>query len=208
MDPVIAAAIIAASATAVVAIVGLLVNTRSTTQALRASRNLAQDQRLWEKRADTYGEIFAYAGHRKDVRAYRLDPPRPEPGAQAAAKRVLDSYQLPSWYELQGRVLAFSSDEAAAAFIAAHEADDRMWQIWMAHADAVANAAAQPDSLWMGAAATLMRQIGEHRAKADEADSALIGVMRQELQSSPRPTRRRLSPQATRARGDSPYNAQ
>jgi hypothetical protein len=186
VDPVTEAAVIAASATAVVAVVGLVVNAWATTRTLRAARDLAHDQRLWDKRAGLYAEVFAYAGHRQDVRAHRLSPVRYGPEREALAKSVLDSYQQPSWYELQGRVLAFSSDEVGEAFIDAHAADERMWSALIARQEAVGLAAADPAAADPQAAAALGEEIKVLRQRADEADAALLSAIRRDLQARPR----------------------
>jgi hypothetical protein len=95
MSPVIEAAVIAASSTGTVAIVGYLVSSWTTTRTLRSARALAQDERLWQRRADVYAEIFAYSGHRREDRAGQLRTVRFTKAAEDEMQAVLDRYPEP-----------------------------------------------------------------------------------------------------------------
>lgn len=119
MDSQTSAALIAALAAGGVAVVGFITNLRTTTRTLDAAR----DQRLWEKQAEVYEEILAFCAYRQTSRQ-RIISLGDSPDTQAGLQRLLGSYEPPSWFQMQARVIAFGSAEVEQAFRNARDADE------------------------------------------------------------------------------------
>ena len=119
MDSQTSAALIAALSAGGVAVVGFITNLRTTTRTLDA----AHDQRLWEKQAEVYEEILAFCAYRQTSRQ-RIISLGESPDTQAGLQRVLGSYEPPSWFQMQARVIAFGSAEVERAFRNARDADE------------------------------------------------------------------------------------
>ena len=120
MGPEVEAALIAAVSAGGVATISFVINLQTTTRTLEAAR----DQRLWDKQAEIYAEVLAFVAHRKDARDRSLKIGQYTPAQHSTIQRILDSYEPPSWYELQGRVLAFASDDVFTAFEKARNKDE------------------------------------------------------------------------------------
>jgi hypothetical protein len=121
VNPVVEASVIAGTATGTVAIVGYLVNAWTTSRTLRANREIAHDQRLWDKRAAIYEEIAAWAEHLRERRTVTLrrTTERKMPEMFETSDDVLlgSYYEDPSsWFKFSGRIRIFGSEKVNEAF--------------------------------------------------------------------------------------------
>lgn len=210
MNPAIEAALIAAGVslvslggTIVVAVSGFRNTTRSSSKAIDAGTDqlvrtldAARDDKLWDKRTQTYEEITAYllyiqAKRRLEARRrrYRLDAE-----FEAANDRLLGEYKPASWWDLQGRLVIYGSDEAIAAFEASHSADNevagalvRLTTLNQDAKDASSSglSAQMPEMTEIRAA---RQELEEARQRADAADQALAKLARAELNRKPSAT--------------------
>jgi hypothetical protein len=185
MNPSVEAALIAAvvslvslGGTVIVAISGFR-NTKQTnertidsgTEQLKRTLDAARDDKLWDKRTQTYEEVTAYLlfiQAKRRLEARRRDV-RFDDAIEEANNRLLGEYKPASWWELQGRLAIYGSDEVIAAFEGSHNADNE-----------VAAALFR---------ATNLRQQGqdldEARKRADAIDQALAKLARAELNRKP-----------------------
>lgn len=177
MDSQTSAALIAALSAGGVAIVGFITNLRTTTRTLDAAR----DQRLWEKQAEVYEEILAFCAYRQASRQ-RIISLGDSPDTQAGLQRLLGSYEPPSWFQMQARVIAFGSVEVEQAFRNARVADE---------ACAAAQLAAFRATEAADITADQAGKILELATAAEAADNWLATIARDQLTSKPR-CRRRL----------------
>jgi hypothetical protein len=182
VSPTIDAALIAALSAGGVAIVSFVTNARTTSRTLDAARR----QRLWDRQAEVYEEIFAYCGHRKEQRNNRFRTLRLVPIGEKIIQDVLDSYKPPPWFEFQGRVLAFSSDDVAHAFVAAHEADELVWQYLASRDEAIELGKQDPAMADPNTVVAMGGRAKNQRGKADRLDDLLLDLLRQELLDRPR----------------------
>jgi hypothetical protein len=83
-------------------------------------------------------------------------------------------------------VLAFGSDEVSQAFIAAHQADSRVYTALQERAEAASFAGAYPPGANPAPAGVLAAEIRALREAADQADRTLIELVRRELQGRAR----------------------
>lgn len=141
----------------------------------------ARDQRLWEKQAEVYEEILAFSAYRQASRQ-RIISLGGSPDTQAGLQRLLGSYEQPSWFQMQARVIAFGSVEVEQAFRNVRIADE-------------ACAAAQLAAFRAGEAANITAdhtgEILELATAAEAADNWLATIVHDQLTSKPR-WRRRL----------------
>jgi len=172
VDPQTSAALIAAVSAGGVAVVGFITNLRTTTRTLDAAR----DQRLWEKRAEVYEEILAYCAYRQASRQRIMSLDEP-PDYQAARQRLLGSYEEPSWFQMQARVIAFGSPEVEQAFRNARDADEAC-----AVAQLAAYRAAQAGDLTDDGAGKVLELV----LAAEAADSWLATIAHDQLTRTPR----------------------
>jgi hypothetical protein len=186
MSSAVVAAVIGVSGTVVVGVAGLWATVRVTGKTVQAG----QDARLWERRAAAYVDAVAAVQYRRmrrehDTRTYRLDDE-----SERRALAELEVYTHPEPGELVGRLLAFGSmpvvdamqatgrahDEAIAAFQAWKDAGDEA----RAHAELPG---AGPPPPGQGAANTGLLAVARKAVQAaDDADDALIKLIRAELQ--------------------------
>jgi hypothetical protein len=95
---------------------------------------------------------------------------------------VRDEYKPPPWDELQGRILAFGSDEVVGLFRNAHDADDRALQAHGRRGHEAAALAAEPSAhVSIEEVTAISARIGKLADKAEQADSELIFRVREEL---------------------------
>jgi hypothetical protein len=178
MNPTVEAALIAAvvslvslGGTVIVAISGFR-NTKQTnertidsgTEQLKRTLDAARDDKLWDKRTQTYEEVTAYllfiqAKRRLEARRRNV---RFDDAIEEANNRLLGEYKPASWWELQGRLAIYGSDEVIAAFEASHNADNEVAAALFQGQD--------PD---------------EARKRADAIDQALAKLARAELNRKP-----------------------
>jgi hypothetical protein len=194
MDPTIAAALIGVGGVVIVAVAGYWTTIRTM------QMNLAEAKagRLWESRATAYVDALAAVHYRQvkreyDTRSYRLDG-----DGEARAKAYLDAYKAPAWYELEARLQAFASQPVVTATQAgakAHMAAAAAYQAWHTAAGqtGAGNEARRqgiPVPSLPGEASgnvALHQAQVEARKAADNADDALVELIREELQGRGRP---------------------
>jgi hypothetical protein len=185
MDPTVTAAAIGVAGTVVVGVAGFgaaIWNTRRTISA-------ASDTRIWDERAKTYVATIAAIGFRTQKREHdtRTIPLSAE--AQAQADAYFARYVEPDWFELDGRLYAFGSEDVINA----------VRRAGAAHAAAM--------SVYLTSAATEQRQPGSREAidqwnvtvellrAANEADEAATVLLSAQLQGKrPVEHRRGLMP--------------
>lgn len=194
MDPTIAAALIGVGGVVIVAVAGYWTTIRTTRMTLAA----AKDGRIWESRATAYVDALAAVHYRQvrreyDTRSYRLDG-----DGEARAKAYLDAYKAPDWYELEARLQAFASQPVVTTTQAgakAHMAAVTAYQAWQlaagqTGADNEARRQGIPVPSPPGEASgniALHKAQVEARKAADDADDALVELIREELQGHGRP---------------------
>ncbi|WP_152645583.1 hypothetical protein [Streptacidiphilus albus] len=204
LDPAVTAAWIAAgtsivslAGTVFVAYRGFRATEKVATEANQsAERNTerfvvaTRDDHLWEKRADTYVEALSYVHHRGATRQHAQRGYRMDQESEARIAALLDSYDPGSWFELEGRLTTFASDEVVAASNAAHQANQKAlialgaWQELERQArESTLGGSAGPT----GEAVLSARESSLEATKAAEAeDLLLITQIRRELHSHPR----------------------
>ena len=171
VDSQTSAALIAALSARGVAVVGFVTNMHTTTRTLDAAR----DQRLWERQAEVYEEILAFCAYRQASRQ-RITSLGDSPDIQAALQRLLGSYEPPSWFQMQARVIAFGSAEVEQAFRNARVADEAC-----AEAQLAAVRAAQARDLMDDEAGRIL----ELATAADAADNWLATIAHDQLIHKP-----------------------
>ena len=175
MNPVVTAATIGVGGTVIVGVAGFgasILNTRRTIAH-------ARETRIWDKRAEAYVDAIAAVHYRHakrdlDMRTYPLD-------AESARREgeYLAAYTPPDWYALEGRLLAFASQpviKAVQASSAKHM-----------YAMNALKVSQYPDAV---------ERAREAQKAADNADDAVIEVIRAELQGRGAPLPDRQSPPA------------
>jgi hypothetical protein len=175
VNPVVEAAVIAAASTGGVAVVGFITNLRATTRTLEAAR----EEHLWDKRAEVYAEILALSAYRQAARKRVLDLDNLSPDFRAGYQKLLDSYEQPSWFPLQGRVIAFASRDVQQAFGAARDSDEACARAQLASARA--RQAAEAGARITGIHPDDAAEIAELARAADKADSWLATVVHDHL---------------------------
>jgi hypothetical protein len=136
---------------------------------------------LWERQAEVYEEILAFCAYRQASRQ-RFISLGDSPDIQGAFQRLLGSYEPPSWFQMQSRVIAFGSAEVEQAFRNARIADEAC-----AEAQLAAVRAAQARDLTDDEAGKIL----ELATAADAADNWLATIAHDQLIHRPR-WRRRL----------------
>jgi hypothetical protein len=141
-------------------------------------------RQLWERRANLYAEVLAYAGHRAMTREHNLKGFEFEPQLEASIKALVDSYQAPSWFAFEARVRALASDAVVAAFTAAHAADRAIVTAASQHAQ-IAQANRQGSGPGSQPAVAARQAVKVALEAGVQADAALTRVIRDELQHRP-----------------------
>lgn len=178
VDSQTSAALIAALSAGGVAVVGFITNLRTTTRTLDAAR----DQRLWEKQAEVYEEILAFCAYRQASRQRHISV-GDSPDTRAGLQKLLGSYEPPSWFQMQARVIAFGSAEVEQAFRNARNADEAC-----ALAQLVAVRTGQAGDLDL--TADQAGEILELATLAEAADNWLATVTHDQLTGKPNGRRR------------------
>ncbi|MEV1171226.1 hypothetical protein [Nonomuraea sp. NPDC049784] len=137
-------------------------------EATRLTLAFEHDRRVWEKRAELYVDTIAFVIHRRETRRKR--------GLDAH----LANYQLPPWFQFEGRLQAFASKDVLKLWQDAHDADNTAWSDGIIkHMDLAEDKAdtQNPDKNAAAAyrASTLIK-------KADRLDEQLIDLIRIQLQ--------------------------
>jgi hypothetical protein len=138
----------------------------------------AQKQRLWEKRAELYGEILAAIHHRDVKREFDTNTGELSGPALEGIKSYLATYKPPDWYALEGRSLALSSKPVVYAVQLSGLAQDltiRAANAWHAAGG------------FHGAPPELREKIRSARARANQLDNEAVELIRAELQGHGEP---------------------
>ena len=98
--------------------------------ATAATLNAARENRFWEKQAAAYEEtlgglLYRQAKRQDGLRTYRL----PEDDEHQLGDFFAE-YEPPGWFEAQGRLLAYASDEVREAFEATRRTDLEVWGLY------------------------------------------------------------------------------
>jgi len=161
MDPLLAAATIGVCGTVIVGVAGFGASIWTTRKTIQHAR----DTRMWDKRAELYVDALAAVHYRqakreRDMRTFRLGD---EDDRHEAA--YLAGYTPPDFHQLEGRMLAFASHQVTEATQASSTAHMRAMSARKSRLDDAAKDRAQ-----------------EARKAADDADDALVELIRAELQ--------------------------
>ncbi len=116
MDWQVAAPYVAAAAALTVGLLSALLAVKNTRRTLEQQRALSREQRLWEKRAETYVELLEWSAKASSVVYEALE--REEEALKASDSGPLAAMPAP----LSARVLAFGSDAVVAAVEHVHQA--------------------------------------------------------------------------------------
>jgi hypothetical protein len=170
VSPIIAASLIAACSTGVVAIVGFWTTLR-----------VAHSTALRDRQAAVYQQVLALAAHRTETRRNLTRTIRYDADTEARIKGTLDSYAPPNWFELESSVLAFCPDSVVDAFIAAHDADEAVWSARHARAEAVELNKTYPEAADPNRVAALGEEFRTNIKEAEKADAALIATVRDKM---------------------------
>jgi hypothetical protein len=205
VNPTVEAAWIAAgvaglgiAGTATVAIAGFRSTKNATIRTIAASTAntmaslaAAREDRLWEKRAAAYEETIAALQYRQMKRQHELRTYRLPEDAEQQLKDFFDSYEPPGWFEAQGRLRAYASDEVQEAFEATRQADlevrvlyDRWFMLTEQARTAMesGNFAAAPDGSLVVQA---RKGVNPALEEAEARDEAVIKLIRDELHRRP-----------------------
>jgi hypothetical protein len=167
VDPIIAAALIAAASTGIVAIVGFWTSLR-----------LAHSTAVRDRQAAVYQQILAFSAHQTESRRNITKTVRYDEKTEARLQGILDAYTPPDWFDLQASVLAFCPDSVVTAFTAAKAADDEVWSARYAHAEAVELNKADPGLADPNRAVALQKEFRSRIEEAEKVDSRLIQIAR------------------------------
>jgi hypothetical protein len=191
MRPVVEAAWIATGTAAIgiiasasVGISGLR-NTRKATQETVQSERLL---RLWDKRAAAYEQALADLLHRKENRRALLAGGWIARESQERFQNWLDSYDESKWWEMNGRLLAYSTDDVGDAVDAANEAHRQILEQNeqvknLEEQNQTADPAMQPGIV--DAIASARQTLTATLRHSADAENALIDVIRAELRIEP-----------------------
>lgn len=154
--------------------------------------NATRDDRLWEKRAAAYEEAIAYLLFRQFARS-NLGSELAGRSYTEPPKSWFGNYEPPGWVVIQGRLLAYGSDEIVAANQEAHAANDRIawsYERWRTLADKARQAIGDQDIINVQGGAHALgvaaQNVEEELKEAEEKDRVLIKLIRAELHSRPR----------------------
>jgi hypothetical protein len=185
MDPTILASVIAGGAATVVAIVGYLFNWSSTRKTIEAGTantvralDAARDDRVWDKRAAAYEETLAGMLYRQAKQQDRMRLLRYGPDYEKGLQDFYASYDPPSWFVTQARLLAYASQEVKDAFDAAFTAEVEVrtryeeWKEKTEHAEGLA-------------ALSALESVKSAMEDASAKDDALVAAIRAGLHGKP-----------------------
>jgi hypothetical protein len=186
VDATIAAALISGGVgalgivgTVVTSVVGSKNTREATEQAIeagaantRATLAAARGDRLWEKRAAAYEETLAWLLHRQ---AKRTD--------NEAAQEFYKTFGVPGTFETHSRLIAYASDAVVDGYGTARGAHERV-RMWYSKLEALGEHIYLPGpDLQAGTYA--QRQLNDAVEVAEDANNALVDVIRDELRSRP-----------------------
>jgi hypothetical protein len=205
MNPVDTAAVISGcfavgsvGLTAAVAFIGFRTTRSATDKTVAAGSqdtvralNAARDDRLWDKRAEVYEQAIAYVLFRQFERR-RLSPEYTSNNQQELPKSSFGGYQPPGWVVLEGRLLAYGSDEIVTASREAHNANLRVYWChdrWRTMADKAKEAVSAGDVTQAQNGAAALERVGgdveDELRVAEEKDRELIRLVRSKLHGKP-----------------------
>ncbi len=194
MDPTVAAALIGVGGAVIVAVVGFLTTRAITGKTIRASDRQASEARIWDKRATAYEAALAVLGDRAAKRERWLRSSSETWTAENRAE-YFASYETPEWFAVQGRLLAYSSQQVLKALAGAQSADhdvaqafDNVGERREAGQKELAAATLTWDELQQQVS-PLLEQVREAVEKSRKWDEYLVSLMQTELQGRP-PDRR------------------
>jgi hypothetical protein len=176
MDPVVAAAIVAVSGTVVVGVAGFGASIWTTSKTIAAAR----ESRVWDQRAAVYVEALAAVHHRQISRGYQMSRVTDETRQLALA--YLTTHKSPDWPALEARLQAFASQPVFTAIQASSTA----------HREAISGFRRFTGLLPDPAGKEQLRRTGPlvgeaGRMVADDADDAVVELIRTELQGRGHP---------------------
>jgi hypothetical protein len=187
MDPTVMAAAIGVGGTVIVGVAGFFATVRATGKTIQADR----ESRIWDKRAELYVDVIAAMRHRQIRRDRSMATSRGDEGPD----RPLRGYQAagaePDWSDIDHRLLAYGSQPVITAVLLGSRLDmDAMnaFEDWLAAdaktaADNEARGQVFPaPATTPGADANIARRSVQARTAADDADSAVLEIIRAELQ--------------------------
>jgi hypothetical protein len=202
MNPSVVAAVIAGvvslislGGTVVVAVVGFRNSREATTRTVTAGTantvlvlDAAREERLWEKRTASYEETVAYLLFRQMKRRHELNRYRLGDGAEKLMEGLFGKYKPAGWFEIQGRLVTYASDNIIEAYEAAHFADGRVVERYLAWKQLAAEAEAAIAAGQIGrpqdgteTIAAAARAVELAVKDGEEKDQALIKLIRSEL---------------------------
>jgi hypothetical protein len=197
MNPTVEAAWIAAGAT-FVAVSGTVTvavsaarNTRKTTEStIQAERKL----RILERRADAYQDSLADLLARQAEREKKLYPLRMDKAGNVYSPGdIFPQYEADGWFDKQGRLLTYSSEEVRRVFDLSTEAHNDLGTIYRERQSLSDRATDLPANdhtahMSMGVKlADLQDRMFSAWMKANATDNALIEAIRLELSADPPP---------------------
>jgi hypothetical protein len=170
MDPTVAAAAIGVGGTVIVGVAGFSAGVWNTRKTIAQAR----ENRVWDKRAAAYEMALAELTNRQ----LRRDRVVTKAAMYGLEHELLDEYLVASdtspWSAAQSQLLAYSSKDVLAALDTARLADQDIAKClgWLGSKEAVRNRDAA------------IQELAEVMSNSGRCDSALIDLIRRELQGA------------------------
>jgi hypothetical protein len=172
-DHTIPAALIAAAA----ALLGFAASAWTTARSTRASREAAQDQRLWEKRSALYVDILAEVTNREYLKLEQRGLGTPD--GLREIREAIETYPRPVRTVYEARIRAYATPEVLSAFLADGAATD---EVRAAEMRLERNLASADESEAAERQDRQALRLEDARARARETSETLTDLVRRELQ--------------------------
>jgi hypothetical protein len=199
VDPVIAASLIGAGATlvsvgatATVALIAYRTTRVTNTETMQAGIentirvvNGARDDRVWDKRADTYVDALRFLHRTQTELEDMAHTGRFVNEAERQLEDWLAGIQTSEWREIQARLLAYASQPVLDAALASERAIGRFREAFQNWKWIRANVGLDPEGPTAADALSAEQRIRPAMEEASRRDVALLEAIRFELHSRP-----------------------
>jgi hypothetical protein len=196
VDPVVAAAFISVSGTAVVAVAGF----GAAIYTGRRNLTSAREHGVWDERSKVYVDAISAVHYRQSRRDYEMRVATLDEKTRQRAEAYLARYKEPDGFELEARLIAFASPEVVAAMQKSSTAHTEALNTFAAEQAAQRAQQARGEQVPDDQVSRLLQStmsIGA-RQEADKADDAVIGLIRTDLHGHSQPHRLGTVPRLSR----------
>jgi sirohydrochlorin ferrochelatase len=170
-------AILAALIPVGAALLGFATAAWTTAMSSRASREAAQDQRLWEKRSALYVDILAEVASREYLKLEQRGHGTPDGLRQI--REAIETHPTPIRTVYEARIRAYATPELLSAFLADGAATD---EVRAAEMRLERNLASDDGSEAAERQDRQAQRLEDAAARARETSEALTDLIRRELQ--------------------------